>query len=57
MSDYKTKDIVAFILDKMGFKLLSKDASEGRNLDSLISYIKHKHISNKEVIEFIDYFL
>jgi hypothetical protein len=57
MSDYKTRDIVSHILDKMGFRLLAKDAMEGRNLDSLISYIKYKYTGNSEVQEFIEYFL
>ena len=57
MNDWKTKDAVAFILNKMGYKLLTQDALEGNNIDTLIKFIKHKYVGNQDVQEFITYFL
>lgn len=57
MNDWKTKDVIAWILDRMGHKVLVLDAQNEVNLELYIRYIKHKYSHNKEVQEFINYFL
>lgn len=57
MSEYLTKDIVAWVLERMGYNLLSKDASIGNNIDQYIRFIKHKMQDYMDLNETINYFL
>lgn len=60
MNDIKTQDIVSYILNRLGYQLVSKDAfNNPTDLDLYINFIKLKvhKISNPQLVEFITYFL
>lgn len=58
MNDYSTRIIVAYILERMGFKKLAKHArNEETNIDGYIRYIKYKDRKNLELMEFINHYL
>ncbi len=51
--------VVSHILDRMGYKLLSEYALNCSNydIDLYINFIRSKFIKDKQLVEFIDYFL
>lgn len=57
MNDVETKDVVAYILDRMGLKHLREDAENGNNIDMYIGYIKHKSKYYSQLQDCINYFL
>lgn len=58
MNDVTTREAVAWVLERMGFKQLARHArNEETNIDTYISYIKHKDKKSKELREFIEYYL
>ena len=57
MNDWKTKDIVTWALDKLGYKLLSSQASLDNDLDIYINFIKYKCRNFKKLNELINHFL
>lgn len=58
MNDVTTREAVAWVLDRMGFKELAKHArDEKTNIDTYINYIKYKDRRNTEIRDFINYYL
>lgn len=57
MNDWETKDIVAWILQKMGLITMMKDALNGNNIDLYIKYIKHKSKHYHDINDLIHHFL
>jgi len=58
MNDITTREAVAWVLERMGFKQLAKHArDESTNIDTYINYIKYRDNRNKELREFINYYL
>jgi len=58
MNDITTREAVARVLERMGFKELAKDArDEKTNIIGYINYIKHKNNKSTELRDFIEYYL
>lgn len=58
MNDWKTRDIVSYVLDEMGYKLLSKYAKEDDSqIDSLVNLVKILSPKYKSICEMVDFFL
>lgn len=58
MNDITTRLIVAYILDRMGFKKLSSHAKkDDTNIDVYINYIKYRDKKNLELNQFIKNYL
>lgn len=58
MNDWKTRDIVSYILDGMGYKILSSYAKDDDSpIEPLINLIKILSPKYKSMCEMIDYFL
>lgn len=58
MNDWKTSDIVSCILNRMGYRILSKYAKECEEIDILIKFVKHKKDNfGFEIRDMINYFL
>jgi hypothetical protein len=59
MRDVNIYQIISHILKTMGYSFLSKEVfrADHKELNFYIKFIRSKSITNKSLVEFIDYYL
>jgi hypothetical protein len=58
MNDITTREIVAWVFERLGFYQIAKHVrEEDTNIDTFINYIKYRHTKDEELRQFVQYYL
>lgn len=58
MNDITTREIVAWVFERLGFYQIAKHVRKSdENIDTFINYIKYRNTKDAELREFIEYYL